>query len=53
VRDLERQHPWLFNIVVGLVLGIVAWYLTHAWGAILLVPFIWAPLRVGFLRGRT
>jgi hypothetical protein len=52
VRNIERQHPWLFNIAVGLVVGIIVWYFSHLPGTILLVPFIWAPLRVGFLRGR-
>jgi hypothetical protein len=52
VRELERHHPWLFNIAVGLLLGIVGWYLfRNAW-AVFVLPFIWAPIRIASLRGR-
>jgi hypothetical protein len=48
---LERRHPWLVNAAIGLILGVVAWYFSHRSGAILLMPFIWVPTRVAWLRG--
>jgi hypothetical protein len=52
VEALERQHPWLFNIGVGLLFGIVAWYVfRNAW-IVFVVTFIWAYMRVAWIRGR-
>jgi hypothetical protein len=48
--DIEKVHPWLFN--VGVLLGIIVWYfLRNAW-LLLGVPLIWAYLRVAWVRGR-
>jgi len=51
VGPVERLHPWLWNIAIGLLLGVIAWYFSHVPGVILLVPFIWVPLRMAWLRG--
>jgi hypothetical protein len=52
VAELERQHPWLYNIVLGLLVGVVVWFLLRTAWVIVVLPFIWAPLRVAMLRGR-
>jgi len=52
VGEAERQHPWLFNIAVGLLLGVLVWYLVRRPGAVVLVPLLWVPVRVAFLKGR-
>jgi hypothetical protein len=48
---VEHRHPWLWNIAIGLLLGLIAWYFTHRLGAILLLPFVWVPFRIAWLRG--
>jgi hypothetical protein len=52
VGDPEKLHPWLFNIGVGLLFAIVGWYVfRNAW-IVFVVPFIWAYMRVAWVRGR-
>jgi hypothetical protein len=41
----------LFNIGVGLLLGIIGWYFLHNAWIVIVVPFIWAYMRVAWLRG--
>jgi len=52
VGDVEKLHPWLFNIAVGLLVGLVGWnLLRNAW-IVVVAPFIWAYMRVAWIRGR-
>jgi Na+/H+ antiporter NhaD/arsenite permease-like protein len=50
VAELEREHPWLLNIAIGLLVGVITWLLGNTLWVIVAVPVIWAPLRVAMLR---
>jgi hypothetical protein len=52
VGDVEKLHPWLFNIGVGLLLGLIAWSFFHYVWIVFVLPFVWAYLRVAWIRGR-
>jgi hypothetical protein len=50
--DIEKVHPWLFNLGVGLLLGIIVWYFVRNLWFLLVVPFIWTYARVAWVRSR-
>jgi hypothetical protein len=50
--DAENLQPWLFNIGVGLLLAILGWYVFRNEWILFVVPFIWAYMRVAWVRGR-
>jgi hypothetical protein len=52
VDEVERIHPWLFNLGVGTLLGIVAWYFLRRPALVLVVSLLWVYLRVAWLRSR-
>jgi hypothetical protein len=50
--DVEKVHPWLFNLGVGALLGIIGWYFFRSVWILLAVPLIWTYVRVALVRSR-
>jgi hypothetical protein len=51
-HELERRHPWTFNIVGGALVGTIAAVLFRNPWALVVGPGVWAPMRVATLKRR-
>jgi hypothetical protein len=52
VGEVERIHPWLFNVGVGLVLRLIAWYFVRRPALVPIVGLLWVYLRVTWLKSQ-